>query len=129
MQKTAAAMSNEQENKKQSGSHDSSPTVPVFPSSITFRTGTDRRGRPCFVLSDGPQGDLEFTVIVNTLKHKARQVLDALGVSPDVKEKAMNMLFPIEWEGRRPKRFVGGASSDADLAEVAASVLAGLREK
>lgn len=31
--------------------------------------------------------------------------------------------------GRRPKRFVGGANSDADLAEVAASVLAGLREK
>ena len=81
------------------------------------------------MLSDAPQGDLEFTVIVNTLKNKARQVLDVLGVSPDMKEKAMEMLFPIEWEGRRPKRFVGGANSDADLAKVAASILAGLREK
>lgn len=90
--------------------------------------GTDRGGRPCFLLSDGPQGDLEYTVIVNTLKHKANQLLDVLGVSPDKKERAMKNLFPIEWEGRTPKRFVG-ESSGADLAEVAARILVGLSEK
>ena len=119
-----------------SDKHPSGSRGPV-PSYICLKKSTNRHGRPCFALSDGPQGDFEFTVILNTLKHKVHEVLDVLGASPEEKKATMGAIFPGEWQGRTwiPPSDSSDSNgvppsdssdSDGDL-EVLANLLMGIR--
>ena len=119
---TLARMSDSNEHPSGSGGDSSS--------SITLRMARDEQGRLRFVLSDGPQGDREFTLIVNTLKRKAHEILDTLGATPEERAAVMRLTFLDSWEGRTLVLPPGatGPDSDSGMDQVLANLLMRLRE-
>ena len=96
-----------------SDDHPSGSRCSGMPTHISLRSGTDRNGRPCFLLSDGAQGDWEFTVIVNSLKKVTRDILGFFGATPEEKEAVMAVVFPGTFRGLGLWHGGRGESSDA----------------
>ena len=112
-----------------SDDHPSGSRCSGMPTHISLRSGTDRNGRPCFLLSDGAQGDWEFTVIVNSLKKVTRDILGFFGATPEEKEAVMAVVFPGTFRGRTWIPSPAGATghdSDSGM-EVVANLLMRLR--